>query len=122
MLCRFDHDLWITEARDQRLSPCSHARNVAGDNRMTGRDGRTLEPSDDHFLQRVPLVVRVHWRSLPRWGRIRTDTARDHVHCMRPLRATTVVRPGGSNGSRTGRRAMSWPTTGTARMPSIKRI
>jgi hypothetical protein len=34
------------------------AGNVAGDNRMTGRDGRTLEPSDNHFLQRIPLVVR----------------------------------------------------------------
>src|SRR6266436_702392 len=65
---------------------------------MTGRDGRTLEPSDDHFLQRIPLVVRVHWRNLPRWGGVRADNARDHVHCMRPLMATTVARLGGSNG------------------------
>src|SRR5258708_5518175 len=69
---------------------------------MTGRDGRTLEPSDDHFLQRIPLVVRVHWRNLPRWGDVRADSARDHVHCMRPLRATTVARLGGSNGRRDG--------------------
>src|ERR1700739_4817994 len=110
MLCRFDHDLWITEARDQRLSPCSHARNVAGDNRMTGRDGRTLEPSDDHFLQRIPLVVRVHWRNLPCWGGVRGDMARarDHVHCTRPLRATAVARLGGSDGRRDTARNSSW--------------
>src|ERR1700676_3365100 len=65
---------------------------------MTGWDGRTLEPSDDHFLKRIPLVVRVHWRNLPRWGGVRADSARDHVHCMRPLRATTVARLGGSDG------------------------
>src|ERR1700694_2710269 len=67
---------------------------------MTGRDGRTLEPSADHLLQRIPLVVRVHGRNLPRWGGVRADSARDHVHGMRPLRATIVRRPGGSKGRR----------------------
>src|SRR5258705_5418863 len=85
-LRRFDHDLWIAAACEQRLGPPSHAWNVAGDIRMSGRDGRTLEPSDDHFLQRIPLVVRVHWTNLSRWGGVRADGARDHVHCMRPLR------------------------------------
>ena len=56
-LRRFDHDLWVREACEQRLGTRCHARNVAGDNRMIGRDNRTLKPSDYHFLQRAPLVV-----------------------------------------------------------------
>src|SRR5258708_36284227 len=58
---------------------------------MVGRDGRTLEPSDDPSLQRIPLVVRVHWTDLPHWGGVRADGARDHVHCMRPLRYNSRV-------------------------------
>src|SRR5260370_36490596 len=74
---------------------------------MIGRDGRTLEPSDNHFLQRIPLVMRMPRRHLPRWG-VRADGACDHVHGMRPPRATTVARLAGSKGRQDALGGVSW--------------
>ena len=87
--------LWKAPALDQRLGPHSHAGNVAGDDRMTGRDRRTLEPSDDHSSSGSQSVCEFTGETC-RWGSVGPDSAPDHVHCMRHPRATTVARLRGS--------------------------
>ena len=61
LLRRFDHEFRKAEAGDERLGARGHAGNVAGDDRMIGRNGRALEPADDDFLQRIPLIVGIDW-------------------------------------------------------------
>src|SRR5437762_655366 len=56
-LRRFDHDLGEAETCKQSLGPRGHTRNVARDNRMIGRDHRTLKSPDDDFFERIPFVM-----------------------------------------------------------------
>ena len=79
-LGRFDHNLRIVESGDERLGARGGSlRNVAGDDGMIGRHGRAFEPSDNDFLERVPLIMRIDGtKFVPRPG-FRIDQLSFHV-------------------------------------------
>ena len=67
-LGRLEHEPWVTESGDEGVRACGHPlRNVAGDDRMIGRNGGALESPDNDLLKRVPFIMRVDRRErIPR--------------------------------------------------------
>src|SRR6476620_4100833 len=60
-LGKTNHPIWVAEAAGQPKDLGGKRRKIGYDANVTRGDGGSLQPSDDNFLEGVPLIVGPHW-------------------------------------------------------------